>query len=1568
MSRTKKVLMIIIAILVFMVSTKVFAAITIEKVVTDEETGYQFKISGYIDTKGTPQVKVYPLGDSSWNTSIAERKKHNAAEARVTKNATQIVIDESGAINGENSTTDTTTKEEGQEERSETTKTIEEIIEPLIKKEIDGTNDILGYGSNWKCGQAGVKIPYSVKRNQGGVGHEKGTTRVDLSDKDVMYNGITIGKGPLAQWRVGKKATFIPTYSDQDAIFNDAVYRKTKSETIGTTYETAAIAYIYSRVNDSKDNGNRIDNYQQIASWINGYFNDGQSERVGSFTGGLLEEANAYQSYREAVEKWKRGNKTIRDGIVDKNVSTDIKNGLQKLGPYTLTYVRGYSDIQGREFVDFGGIKEIMLYNQDGKEIPADAWKIEFKANRKIDENDKEYLSKFPASGEEFYIVLDISKLPEGTTKLSKISYKYRELHIKVDVDTYEGKATKAIDWIQRADNIYDVVKAVLPNGKKITEKWATYKIVPILRKVDVQKLELIVKIYKDEGETTVDVPSIKTPPYRLTIPTNWPTWPHWPSYPDYPDYPDTDLTFTIAGIVWEDTKTGKESNYDGKIGTANSGEQEKGMQNVEVKLYKHGSTDVIKTTYTDSNGAYVFNEIPVGRYDVGFVYDGLTYKTTQSFASGSAEDYVNNPNDEKYELDSKAEENPEDRQNFNNKFYEITAQGAKNSAGTITNTEPLEYDTSNGVSKIKTTYSDGKVKKDFQLETKTSNTLSVGYPFSDYVNNADTSKVINGQTYAENYKYMAYVNLGLQKRPEVDFALTKDVYTSTVTINGKEINYKYNARAADSFDIGLKQSVSYSDVKYNREVYQSDYKYRIDDYKNNTLNTVNGAELRGLKQEDQELKVFVTYKIKIRNQSEIYSGTINQLVDYFDSTYTLITADKKLDIRNDDGTIEKDKVVARAPYYETSVGLQGNLYVSGVENYNSNYNKTYISGIENSILQTGEDIYLYLTFEVDKDSTRAVKLGEKSNQVEITSYSTFEQNAITKSKTVGMIDRDSAPGNLDPENSSTLEDDSDIAPTINIKLYEGVTRTLNGLVWEDSRTKTLTTGQKVGDGLRQDTEKKINGVRVQLVEIITASDGKQYEYIWQEMFTGENGYKYVDINGNIYDSKIGTVQAGTTDIERGQYKFSGYIPGDYIVRFYYGDTEKTALASKNDVSYNGQDYKSTAYHEGNDINAEWYDLSSSYLNNNPLSDAKDNEARRLEVINYSKVMKNDIAQVLASHENASDAALHKTLMEKTYMYADTAKMRVEVEYNTTNTSGTDSINSYNIRDIDFGIEKRPEAKITLTKEIEGIKVTLADGSTLVDTEAGIKKNVQVTNNKGNIQGKIHIYMDEEVMQGATIQIKYKIIVTNNSEVDYTGATSSSVGTTYYTGKVSSSDQIVTTSIDTVADYVDNSLVYRADDNNGRGWQSMDQTRFGSIEQMENNGYLDKDVKLTEKNIHQILINESASSSKLKPGESKTLELVLSKTISSSDEDDDLSYDNIAEILQYTNTVGRRSDIPGDQDPTTAPIEADADWTETVVITPPTGENRAHYFVLTGVILVIIAGGVFVIKKKVLDK
>ena len=126
--------------------------------------------------------------------------------------------------------------------------------------------------------------------------------------------------------------------------------------------------------------------------------------------------------------------------------------------------------------------------------------------------------------------------------------------------------------------------------------------------------------------------------------------------------------------------------------------------------------------------------------------------------------------------------------------------------------------------------------------------------------------------------------------------------------------------------------------------------------------------------------------------------------------------------------------------------------------------------------------------------------------------------------------------------------------------------------------------------------------------------------------------------------------------------------------------------------------------------------------------------------------------------------------------------------------------------------------------------------------------------------------------------------------------------------------------------------------------------------------------------IVQIMVNDSLKNDKLntKDNKSKTIQIILTKALSSSN-DVDPTFDNIAEILQYTNTVGRRSEIPGDysRNPKVLPQnsgEGDTDWTETISITPPTGENRAHYFVITGIVLTILAGGVFVIKKKVLDK
>ena len=1597
MSKIKSItISLIIGLALFVgFSSKTYADTTTTWV--DEQTNIEFKIT--IKDDGTKLVEPQNITQGQANLSLvaaqqrAEQKAQELAEEH--KNSSTAGVQEENKTEKpeENGTAGTDKKEEtdktestesdkkeeteAESDKKENARTYEEQKSEIITSydaEKSGSNTLTIAGQSFDLANLNASSDaICIHRDQPMPGEGNGSYQITIGGS--TYN---VGKNPIGNIQIDKKVTG----SDTSETANK--YHETKRMIVGETVETAALVYVCSFY----EQNTRWDSELQQAIWSMDIALGRKRPK-----NDLAKEADAYAEFFAALEKVKQENNgsAVKDTIVDPTTATDISAQEKKLGPFTINYARGVTKQGARDKVDFGGISGMKLIDNNGKEISQNAWRIvtvnEIEGKqRNIPEYDNDY--KYPYPNEQFYIIVNTDKLSD-VTAISKIAYEYSAIDVVGEVAymegtyqqiTWEGREFYKICRAQRIgrDAMGRPVKQPCGHGSLIPHKYDVKYYISQTARQDLESQEMIV-ILNIQKERNIGIYTIPTIPdnFRLYIPSSWGHWPYWPDYPDYPDRPHGDLTFTIAGFVWEDERTGKESDYDGQIGTANSGEPESGIKNVEVRLYKHGTTEAIKSTYTDASGAYVFNEIPVGTYDVGFVYDGMTYTTTKSFASGSSADYQLNPNDEKYILDSKAEELPAERQAFNNKFYEISAEGSENVFGiheVDASQDAISYLTRNGVSKLQTTYADGKVKEPFKLETKTSNTITVGYPLTNYVNNATASKVINGQTYQENYKYMAYVNLGLKKRPEVDFALTKDVYTSTITINSKQIDYKYNSRNAEAFDIQLKNSISYSDVKYNREIYKTDYNYKIDNYKTSNLNTVNGATIRGLKEEDQELKVFVTYKIRVRNQSEIYSGTINELVDYFDANYNLISTDLKLDIRNDDGTIVKDKVVARAPYYETSSGKTGSLSVTTpAQTSSKNYMKTYISGIQNEILQTGEDIYLYITFEVDKDdATRNVKLGEKSNQVEITNYSTFDALAVTKTNTMGMIDRDSAPGNLEPENSLSLEDDSDIAPTINIKFYEAVTRTINGTVWEDQRRDGGTNTFTTGDGLKQETENKIDGVLVQLIEIVTAEDGSQYEYIWQEMYSGASTYQYVNLNGTVLDGSLGNVEGGSVEVGKGEYKFTGYIPGDYIVRFKYGDTTRTVLTGKNNTSYNGQDYKSTVYLQGENINREWYDLGSAYLSNTPMSDAKDNEARRIDVINYSKQMKFDIAEVLASHEDANaSSTLHNELIKNTWMYADTAKMRVEVEYDTTKIDAGQNL-TYNIRDIDFGLVERPKANIDLSKQIVGIKITLADGSVLIDTEAGVKRNVNWVDNRvvngKPLKGAIHIYMDEEVMRGANIQIKYRIIVANNSELDYTGTTSTSVGKAYYTGVPSASDRKVTTSIDLISDYVDNSLVYREDDNAGRGWVSMEKTSLESIAKMEQNGYLDPDVKLESKNIHQIILNEALKGDALIPGEERTIELTLTKTLSSGNDEEDPTFDNIAEILQYTNTVGRRADIPGNQDPTQAPIEGDADWTETVTITPPTGENKAYYFVITGVVLAMLAVGVVVIKRKVLDK
>ena len=147
---------------------------------------------------------------------------------------------------------------------------------------------------------------------------------------------------------------------------------------------------------------------------------------------------------------------------------------------------------------------------------------------------------------------------------------------------------------------------------------------------------------------------------------------------------------------------------------------------------------------------------------------------------------------------------------------------------------------------------------------------------------------------------------------------------------------------------------------------------------------------------------------------------------------------------------------------------------------------------------------------------------------------------------------------------------------------------------------------------------------------------------------------------------------------ENGAYTLRNFVSGNYVVRFEYGNTAMT-------MDYNGQDYKNTSYQEGitnpsqetieenfdedhrnNDqtdtelteqitLNNEWHDLTgtTSGLTNSEdekrVSDARDYEARRLGIIEFSRTINNATAEVLALAESQELEDLKAALYEKMF-------------------------------------------------------------------------------------------------------------------------------------------------------------------------------------------------------------------------------------------------------------------------------------------------------------------------------
>lgn len=679
------------------------------------------------------------------------------------------------------------------------------------------------------------------------------------------------------------------------------------------------------------------------------------------------------------------------------------------------------------------------------------------------------------------------------------------------------------------------------------------------------------------------------------------------------------------------------------------------------------------------------------------------------------------------YGTDSAA--NEINRSTFNNRFKTISA--TQSNDGTA-----LTY-----------TYSNN----DSILNVNIDGTVNTNGTVLNNENNSDTRYRMTANTSV--YKTSTLnADCGLVKK-EFDLAIGTDVSSARLTINGKETTYSYaqimNGEMEDlSLDEVLEGISSDKNVTYNLYLYKSDYNYRIGDYKTdnsaieNNVNPDDNTNITLASLQNSELKAYVTYTVILKAQTDT-NAQVDEFVYYYDQKYTpmvkvgdIVDGYEVKDIVNNKITFErKDNVQITSPNYRAEINIE--FEVNDLK-------------IENSF----------------------------TNIAEITKYTTEEG---------GLIDKDSAPGNAEvtynesgtpslvENNSKGYEDDTDEAKGITISLKDEE-RTITGTVWDDGK---FNNANGVKDG-GENPEDGVNDVIVQLIEIKTIGE-KNYEYIWQETRSGSGTVKKLSEDGNSI-----TEQNYREAPNDGTYEFTGYIPGNYIIRFIYGDgttydiTSAEYQSSAESVKkYNGQDYKSTI---DPSYKQEWFNASNY---SETKSVARDNEARRLQVMSDSTIINKNVGQSL---ENRT-----KEDLKNTWMAAETSKINIPIDADTkpTDNSNTTRVAYENIAetkvlsfaDMNFGLALRPETKLILEKHITALKITpngtgvqsiidaKADISQIINNNidvSGVQEGLATIKSTRSERGFWQVATDiEELAQGAQLEVEYTYVIRNDSDEDY---------------------------------------------------------------------------------------------------------------------------------------------------------------------------------------------------------
>lgn len=576
---------------------------------------------------------------------------------------------------------------------------------------------------------------------------------------------------------------------------------------------------------------------------------------------------------------------------------------------------------------------------------------------------------------------------------------------------------------------------------------------------------------------------------------------------------------------------------------------------------------------------------------------------------------------------------------------------------------------------------------------------------------------------------------------------------------------------------------------------------------------------------------------------------------------------------------------------------ITGEISYQTPERYNDKYQKCIIN--TNTTVKSGESNYIYVQFKLDRSAVLQIINNKEtlSNRAEINSYTVLKNDG----NTVAAVDRDSVPGNTKIEDIETYEDDTDSAPSIQVIFADP--RKIAGTVFMDNTSNELLTGQiRQGNGILDDGETALKDVKVTLHEI----------------------------NNSIADME-------TRTDENGNFEFSGYIPGQYKVTYTWGNK-----------TYTVQNYKGTVYDASREQNnMYWYKDDIDIRK----TDAIDNYETRLSIDNEISAITNNT--VNGQVEDLYNGGNNHPDVKITTMDSITPTMEFGIEYDSTITDGTTDRVEFIVKNIDFGIVERARQQLDMIKRVSSFKITLTNGQVLADATVDENGKLQglhdyltymgpsVSNGYSN-KGYIKAEMDNELIEGATLEVSYEIKFTNNSEKDY-------MSKDYYEYGIQKGN-VVTLTPSAVVDYLDKNLGF--DQNKNADWKQITVDDLNSLHAVK--------VGDTEFLNSRMILYTEKTAQPIEPTGTISVKLNVSKLLTTSE---DLAFNNDAETV----TINK----PDVDDHKGSIIKYfPTDDAEEVIITQSTGDDRNYVLPVTvGIMTLIVLGvGIFIIKKSVINK